>query len=89
MWASRFSKTMLEEHKDRITVLRQRQFDAEPANVALVDGGLTQITITNLETKQPESYSGKVFIDATYEGDLASRRRRRFPNRAGGAERVR
>jgi hypothetical protein len=63
---------MLAEHRDRITVLRRRQFDAEPMNVVLKDGGLTGITVTNLDTKQPESYSGKVFIDATYEGDLAA-----------------
>jgi len=63
---------MLAEHKDRITVLRRRQFDADPQMVKLQDGGLTQITVTNLDSRQPEAYSGRVFIDATYEGDLAA-----------------
>ncbi len=63
---------MLAEHKDRITILRRRQFDAEPANVALKDGAVARITVTNLDTQQPETYIGKVFIDATYEGDLAA-----------------
>lgn len=63
---------MLAEHKGRITILRRRQFDADPANVVMQGSGLTRITVMNLDAKQPETYTGKVFIDATYEGDLAA-----------------
>jgi hypothetical protein len=40
--------------------------------VTLDNGCLTQIVIENRETKQAETYAARVFIDATYEGDLAA-----------------
>jgi hypothetical protein len=70
--AERIFLDMLDEHKDRITVRKRRQFDAEPANVVLTDSRLTGIVITNRETNQSERYDARVFIDATYEGDLAA-----------------
>ncbi|MDP6636742.1 MAG: FAD-dependent oxidoreductase [Phycisphaerae bacterium] len=63
---------MLAEHKDKITVCKLRQFDAMKKNVVLKDGAIAEITILNRESKGLERYSGKVFIDATYEGDLAA-----------------
>ena len=65
-------KQMLEEHKDKINVLLMRQFDAEDENISLRDGHIESIRILNRETGQNETYSGKIFIDATYEGDLGA-----------------
>jgi hypothetical protein len=65
-------ETMLAEHASKVTVFKLRQFDALPEHVHLENGKLTQITIFNRETNKPERYAGTVFIDATYEGDLAA-----------------
>ena len=64
-------EAMLAEYPS-VTVRRMRQFDALPANVVLTEGRLTAIRVLNRETKAIETYRGKVFIDATYEGDLAA-----------------
>jgi hypothetical protein len=69
--AEKIFHDMLGEHKS-IKVLLQRQFDALPANVVLKDGRLIEIKTTNLDNKSTEQYAGKVFVDATYEGDLAA-----------------
>ncbi|HYG74267.1 MAG TPA: FAD-dependent oxidoreductase [Planctomycetota bacterium] len=69
--AEKIFTKMLSEH-GKIKVLRLRQFDAKPENVVLENGRLVQITVTNLKNRELEHYSGKVFIDATYEGDLAA-----------------
>ena len=63
---------MLAEHKGRITVRKRRQFDARKENVVLEDGAIREITVVNRDTSKRERYAGKVFIDATYEGDLAA-----------------
>ncbi len=63
---------MLAEHKDKITVLKMRQFDAEYQNITMVDDRIRAIKIYNRESKKNETYTGKVFIDATYEGDLGA-----------------
>jgi len=63
---------MLAEHKDRVSVRRLRQFDAEPENVVLEGGRLREIRVTDRQARQVDRYLGKVFIDATYEGDLAA-----------------
>lgn len=63
---------MLTEQAGRITVRRRRQFDARAENVVLQRGRLRRITVTNRDTRAVEHYSGEVFIDATYEGDLAA-----------------
>ncbi len=60
------------EYGDLLTVRCRRQFDANPSNVCLHEGCLTQITLTDLETDAEEHYPAKVFIDGTYEGDLAA-----------------
>lgn len=69
--AERVFQQMLAE-QPRVRVLTMRQFDAEPQNVRLDEGRLTAVTVTNRETGAPEQYLGRVFIDATYEGDLAA-----------------
>jgi hypothetical protein len=63
---------MIAGHSNRITVLKMRQFDAEPRNIDMKNDGITAIRILNRETKQMETYTGKIFIDATYEGDLGA-----------------
>ena len=58
--------------KDRLRVLRRRQFDAEPENVVLEGGSVTALCVRDLTAGTTERYEAKVFIDATYEGDLAA-----------------
>lgn len=55
-----------------ISVLKRRQFDAEAHNVSLAAADIRQITVTNRDSGQPEHYAARIFIDATYEGDLAA-----------------
>jgi hypothetical protein len=63
---------MLAEHRDRITILKMRQFDAEPQNIVVHNDRIESIRILNRETGQMETYTGAVFLDATYEGDLGA-----------------
>lgn len=56
----------------KVTVLKFRQFDALTKNIVLQNNAVKSITVTNRETKKLEQYSGNVFIDGTYEGDLAA-----------------
>lgn len=63
---------MLAPEKERVTVLTMRQFDAKPSNVVMEGAQIKSIRIYNRETKKTEQYIGKVFVDATYEGDLGA-----------------
>jgi len=56
----------------RITVLRQRQFEALPVNVKLAGGRLAGIRILDRQKNVSEWIEGQIFVDATYEGDLAA-----------------
>lgn len=69
--AEKIFEEMLAE-QPRITVLRQRQFDALPENCTLVQGRLAEIRVLNRDTGELERFTAKVSIDATYEGDLAA-----------------
>jgi hypothetical protein len=69
--AERVFEQMLGEQRG-ITVLKMRQFDSHPDNCILEQRRLTGIHVLNRETGQMERYVGKVFVDATYEGDLAA-----------------
>jgi len=62
---------MVGEHRN-ITVLRLRQFDALPVNLKKHPDGKTiaALRVANRQTGDVETYVGKVFVDATYEGDL-------------------
>ena len=63
---------MIAEHEDYLKLRFQRQFDAEPSN-AIKDGhALTGIKVKNRITGETEIYTARVFVDATYEGDLAA-----------------
>lgn len=48
-----------------VPVMRERRLDRSGAGVAMEEGRILSITTTGGET-----YAGRVFIDATYEGDL-------------------
>ena len=62
---------MLSEVADRVEVLSMRQFDSEPSRVIKKDDRVAGIKILNRESGETETFRGQVFIDATYEGDLA------------------
>ena len=69
---ARIFQQMLDEQKDKISVLTMRQFDAETENIVMKDGRIESIRILNRETGERETYAGSVFLDATYEGDLGA-----------------
>lgn len=56
----------------RITVLYGRQFDSDPANVEMKGFDIVSIRVLDRESGGSERYSARVFVDATYEGDLAA-----------------
>ena len=70
--AEKILHEMIADAGDNLEVRRLRQFDHEPSN-AIKDGAvLSQIRIVHRETGEEEIYSASVFVDATYEGDLAA-----------------
>lgn len=70
--AERTFNLMLSQYKDKIEVLTLRQFDVDPKHLIIENDRIRRIIVINRETLQTESYEGKVFIDATYEGDLGA-----------------
>lgn len=64
--------TMLDECNDKITVLTMRQFDSYSCNVEISDSVISSIKVINRLTGAEECYSGRMFADATYEGDLGA-----------------
>ena len=70
--AEKILQSMIAEQGDRLEVRTMRQFNYEPQN-AIKDGtALRQIRIVDREKGAEETYSAQVFVDATYEGDLAA-----------------
>lgn len=69
--AEQVFEEMVQAEKN-LTVRKMRQFDADRANVTLSGNRLTGITVTNRETSATERYQATVFVDGTYEGDLAA-----------------
>lgn len=67
-----FAKMLAEAGPGRITVLTGRQFDAEARHVTRRGERIVSIRILDRATGCEERYRGKVFIDATYEGDLGA-----------------
>lgn len=55
-----------------ITVLTRRQFDAHKDYVQRQDREIHSFQALNLDTRALENFTARVFIDATYEGDLAA-----------------
>lgn len=63
---------MISNEKGNVTVCTGRQFDALSKNMKIEDGKIKSIVVLNRNTKKNEEYSGRIFIDATYEGDLGA-----------------
>ena len=63
---------MIAQHKEKITVLKMHQFDTDDRNVVMKDERIEKIRVLNRESKAEVEISGKVFLDATYEGDLGA-----------------
>ena len=63
---------MIAEQGDKLEVRARRQFDFEPSNVSKDGAALTAIKILNRDSGGAEIYRAAVFVDATYEGDLAA-----------------
>lgn len=57
-------------NEKNIMVLLGYQFDPLPENVTIEADTITSIRVLNRKENTYESFTGKVFIDATYEGDL-------------------
>ncbi len=63
---------MIAEQGDGLEVRALRQFNHEPHNAIKEGAALTGIRIINRETGEEEVYHASVFVDASYEGDLAA-----------------
>lgn len=70
--ATKVFNDFLKENSSYIKVLTMRQFDSEPVNVRKEGNVIKKIYILNRLTSEREEYSGAIFLDATYEGDLAA-----------------
>ena len=82
--AERVLEAMLGEQAAAVTVLRQLQFGALRERVTLEQGRVRRVEVLNRQTGQLEGYAGRVFIDATYEGDLAAAAGAAFRTRREG-----
>lgn len=58
--------------QSKVAVRLERQFDARPANLEVDGTKISALRVTERATGNAETYCGKVFVDATYEGDLAA-----------------
>lgn len=67
-----FARMLAEAGPGQITVRTMRQFDAESDNVIKRGERIRAIRIVDRTTGREERYRGRVFIDATYEGDLGA-----------------
>ncbi len=63
---------MIAECGDKLDVRTLRQFNHEPRNASKDGAALTAIKIVDRDSGAEEIYSAAVFVDATYEGDLAA-----------------
>lgn len=70
--AKTFGKMIETAGSGKITILTMRQFDSEPRYVKMEKSRILSIRILNRNTGAEENYSAKIFIDATYEGDLGA-----------------
>lgn len=79
--AEKILEQMLAEQAGKITVLKMRQFDVQDDNIVLRNDRIEQITVLNRQSRSAETYRGRIFVDATYEGDLGAAAR--VPFRTG------
>lgn len=63
---------MIAAEGSNITVLTNRQFDFQPEDISVYDNKINNVRVKNRLSGQEEWYRAKVFVDATYEGDLAA-----------------
>lgn len=63
---------MIKAQGSKITVLCNRQFDSNPQNLIRQGKIIRGVKMLNRENRAIETYTGKVFVDATYEGDLGA-----------------
>ena len=63
---------MIAECGDKLEVRTMRQFNHDPHNAIKEGAALRQIRILDRVCGAEETYSAAVFVDATYEGDLAA-----------------
>ena len=67
-----FWKMISEAGPGRIEVRTMRQFDSSAENLEMKDGRIVSIRILDRLDGDMETYTGRIFIDATYEGDLGA-----------------
>ena len=70
--AEKVFEEMLAEQKGKIIVLTKRQFNFSDGDLQMTGTKITGIRVVNRTTGADEYYSGKIFVDATYEGDLGA-----------------
>lgn len=70
--AEKVFEQMLAEQQQHIEVRKMMQFDAAPTNISISGRSISMIKVLNRTTKALEEFHGKVFLDATYEGDLGA-----------------
>ncbi len=70
--AEKVLNDMIAEAGDNLEVRALRQFNHEPSNAIRDGASLRQIKIIHRESGAEEIYRASVFVDATYEGDLAA-----------------
>ncbi len=63
---------MIADCGDKLEVRLMRQFNPEPSNVQKEGSALRQLQLINRRSGALETYAAAVFVDATYEGDLAA-----------------
>ncbi len=67
--ATKVYDDLLREAGDRVTVVRGERLDLTPGRGVIKEGA----NITRIVMESGRSFAGRVFIDATYEGDLMAR----------------
>jgi len=70
--AKSFEKMIAQAGPGKIDILTFRQFDSDLRYVIKKGNRIESIRILNRQTRQEEYYKAKIFIDATYEGDLGA-----------------
>lgn len=67
-----FNEMLKDAGPGKITILTLRQFDSDPRYVLMKGSRVASIRILNRITGKEEHYTAKIFVDATYEGDLGA-----------------
>ncbi len=70
--AEKVFQEMMAAEGARIKVLTLRQFNFTKKDIEMEGSHIRRIRVVNRQTGRKEYYAGRVFIDATYEGDLGA-----------------